>query len=205
MTSRNFITQLQRQLGFLRRSCDSYDSGFDDEAIRIAVIIRVLLHNTRVSTSLLSLLNAQNINLLSTCPEIDISHIMFSGGLSWSQLKVENDQCVHAKPVPMLDSHKNEDRLLSISDWWEQVVYVISEGRLTRKQIVLTASNQDGGAHVDKKLTREYEALQRGIGIMGYSIGGQAAEFAIENLQLSDLRQMGYEILNSPDVLSLAR
>lgn len=61
-------THLMRQLGFIRRSCDSYDSGFHDEAIRIAQTIRVLLHDTTASTSLLSLMQQKmNIKLLTTC------------------------------------------------------------------------------------------------------------------------------------------
>lgn len=39
---------------FLRRSCGSYDDGFEGEACRLAVTLRVLLHNTRQSTALLT-------------------------------------------------------------------------------------------------------------------------------------------------------
>ncbi len=54
----NFKNHLKKQLGFLQRSCNSYDEGFHDEAIRIATVLRVLIHNTRSSTSLLKHLNA---------------------------------------------------------------------------------------------------------------------------------------------------
>jgi hypothetical protein len=49
----DFRAHLKRQLGYLERSCASYDSGYKDEAIRIATIIRVLMHNTGATTSLL--------------------------------------------------------------------------------------------------------------------------------------------------------
>ena len=45
--------QLQRQLGFLRRSCELYDAGHKDESLRLSVVIRTLVHDTRSSTSLL--------------------------------------------------------------------------------------------------------------------------------------------------------
>ena len=38
----NFKEHLKRQLGFLERSCVSYDEGFHDEAIRIATLIKSL-------------------------------------------------------------------------------------------------------------------------------------------------------------------
>ena len=75
------LTHLQKQLGFIERSCASFDAGFYDEAIRIAVSIRILLHDTKSSTSLLTLLGAKGITLRSTCPLIDEQTIMFSGGL----------------------------------------------------------------------------------------------------------------------------
>ena len=205
MTHQGLIDQLARQLGFLRRSCESYDAGFEDEAIRIAVVIRTLIHDTQNSTSLLAYFNKPHLHLLSTCPEISASHLMFSGGLSCAHIKVENNDIVCAEYVPMLDAHKSEDRLVPWKGWWEQVIYVISEGRISRKQIVLAAANKDGGAHVDQNLTPEYEALQRGVGTLRSSLKGEEEEFAMKNVHLSDLRQMGHEILNSPDVISLAR
>ena len=44
---------LTEQIGFLLRSAESYDNGFTDEAKRLAVTIRVLVHDTGKSTSLL--------------------------------------------------------------------------------------------------------------------------------------------------------
>ena len=49
----DFPTHLGRQLQFLHQSCASYDGGFFDEAIRMATVMRVLLHDTKHSTSLL--------------------------------------------------------------------------------------------------------------------------------------------------------
>jgi hypothetical protein len=64
--TRDFKADLHRQFGFLKRSCESYDNGNLDEGIRIATVARVLIHDTRNSTSLLKHLGAQNIKLSST-------------------------------------------------------------------------------------------------------------------------------------------
>src|SRR5215210_4761385 len=58
--------ELKKQLGFLRRSCQWYDNGEVDEAIRIAVPIRTIIHDTSRSTSLLTHLNATGIKLWSS-------------------------------------------------------------------------------------------------------------------------------------------
>ena len=55
-TEDEFKRHLREQIQFLLRSSQSYDEGFTSEAKRIAVIIRVLFHDTQKSTSLLTLL-----------------------------------------------------------------------------------------------------------------------------------------------------
>jgi hypothetical protein len=62
---------LARQLGFLVRSCQAFDTGYVDEAIRMATVLRVLMYDTRASTSVLTHLNAKDtVRLLGTCPEL---------------------------------------------------------------------------------------------------------------------------------------
>src|SRR4029450_11005057 len=47
-------------MAFLRSSADAFDNGFEDEALRMAVALRVLLHDTESSHSLLSQLGAKD-------------------------------------------------------------------------------------------------------------------------------------------------
>ncbi len=49
------------------------------------------------------------------------------------------------------------NEFIPISMWWNQVVMILGGYHITRKKIVLAAANKDGGAHVDTKLTKEYE------------------------------------------------
>jgi hypothetical protein len=53
-------------LGFLDRSARSFDDGHEDEALRLATTMRVLFHNTPLSTSLLKHLSMENTTMLST-------------------------------------------------------------------------------------------------------------------------------------------
>ena len=63
----DFPAQLQRQIGFLKRSCLTYDSGHQEEALRIAVSLRVPFHDTKSSVSLLTHLGVKALaRVLST-------------------------------------------------------------------------------------------------------------------------------------------
>jgi hypothetical protein len=77
-----YRTHLGRQLEFLRQACGLYDNGYEDIAVKIAVAIRVLTHDTQNSTSLLSLLGAANTTLLSTSPQLVANTVFFGGALS---------------------------------------------------------------------------------------------------------------------------
>ncbi len=97
--------------------------------------------------------------------------------------------------------------LLPVSEWWNQIVYVFSwrpEGdptgeievtRLSRRDIVLAATNKDGGAHVDEKRTPAYEMLAKD-GAVGYFRWGDQI-IPITKAHLVALRQIGHEVLRS--------
>jgi hypothetical protein len=160
--------ELKKQLGFLRRSCQLYDEGEVDEAIRIAVPIRTIIHDTRNSTSLLTHLNAKGIKLWSSIEGATENTTWYQGMGLYKQWRYGNR--AGASYGPSFDDGP-EMVLLPVSKWWNQIVYVFSRRpkqdptgeievlRLSRKDIVLTATNKDGGAHVDQKLTPAYEML----------------------------------------------
>ncbi len=198
----DFQRHLAKQIGFLDRSCKAYDHGFIDESVRIATVIRVLIHDTPKSISLLRHLRATNIELISTVEPTEIPEgaytafamgtwVLSSGGSKWLPF-LENSQ--FRIPLP-------------VNVWWTQVVYSDFRYRLSRKDIVLAAANKDGGAHVDRDLTPAYAALaERGsLGIFGYGKRDDPArvEVPIENGHLGYLRAFGYELLSSRELLNL--
>ena len=192
-----FQSHLKKQLSFLERSCAAYDQGCNDEAIRIATVIRVIIHNTKSSTSLLKHLNATTINLLTSVnPVISESDPIFMLGMG---------KLINGQYLPKLELASGE--LIPVSKWWSQTVMkngnIIS---LTRKNIVLTAANKDGGAHVDAKLTPAYEELAKD-GAMGTSVQyNPLTGYKVEpdtDAHLLSLRQMGFELLNSEELNAL--
>ena len=65
-TRDELLGQLKAQIAFMQNSASSYDNGFEDEAKRLAGVIRVLVHDTSQSTSLLSLLDKKNIKFYNS-------------------------------------------------------------------------------------------------------------------------------------------
>ena len=63
---RRLKERLKQNVGFIRRSCELYDQGHKEEAIRIATALRVLLHDTRRSVSLLKHLKVKGITKLNS-------------------------------------------------------------------------------------------------------------------------------------------
>lgn len=195
----NYGQHLRKQLGFLERSCASYDAGHKDEAIRIATTIRVLIHNTKASTSLLKHLNATTINLLTTTPEPSMQTLLFVG---LGMMRVESGKMEY---FPQLGDGPPVNQSVPVNNWWDQVVMVLDSQRISRRDIVLAAANKDGGAHVDSRLSAEYAALAKdgAVGSFVYQNEGKSEEVPVQNAHLVSLRQMGYELLHSPELLQL--
>ncbi len=188
MTLIRFREQLKHQLTFIANSCDGYDRGQVSEAIRIGTSLRVLLRDTRQSISLLKHLDAKQVPLLSTCKVREsIPHgTAFDGLASFSVAGIR----------PKLGQSSTLIELPA-NEWWKQPVIGLGHGRnLSRAIIALTAANKDGGAHVDADLPPEYVALVDGVWTS--SRDGQIAGH-----NLLYLRQIGYEVLNSPKLTAL--
>lgn len=66
MTSNRLQTRLTEQLNFLRRSSDQYDHGVEDEAIRLAVALRILFYDKPRSHSLLQQLGLDGTKMQSS-------------------------------------------------------------------------------------------------------------------------------------------
>lgn len=192
----DFHTHLARQLAFLERSCHSYDAGAIDEAIRIATIVRVLIHNTKASTPLLKHLNATTINLLSTTDGATPNTVMYFG---MGTMELGAGGCRY---FPSLDFGPVK-KMIPVSQWWDQIIFVLDpQTHLSRRKIILSAANQDGGAHVDASLSKEYEALSSDGAIGHFTYGSKGAEVRqpIADAHFVAIRQMAYELLHSPDL-----
>jgi len=155
------MKKLQEQVLFLQSSSQAFDSGIEEEAIRIAQALRVMFHQTRLSISLVSHLGFGKKRMLSSARGVG----------DWTDfLQVELNIAL-PQPVRMRPLLGTKFKDVSIEDWWKNEPVFSHKGEtFSRSRIVLSAANKDGGAHVDDKLDAYYESLcagEHGIGITG--------------------------------------
>lgn len=193
-SSQELVFHLQEQIGFLKASADAYDRGFDGEAKRLAVTIRVLVHDTRNSKSLLGLLGQKSIPFLDTSIPLTPGNRSTHSGLVVTSMVPG----VGAKHVAFLDDRPGGKPVETEFDsWWSTAVFVDSKGRaLSRKDLVLAVANQDGGAHVDPKLDQTYADLSRNNSLgLFYSDGTQSEP--LRGPEKAALRQICHELLKT--------
>ncbi len=191
LTNDELRAHLEEQLGFIEASATSFDGGLEGEAKRLAVTIRVLLHDTKASHSLLGQLNAKNVDFFDTAFEFDPKNISPHGGLVF---------IAHGPPrtryVAMLDDVPVK-HMTPFDTWWNAPVFVDKERReLSRKDLVLTAANQDGGAHVDPALDDVYYSLTRGNSL-GWTVSENGIARPMEGPERAAIRQIAHEVLKT--------
>lgn len=187
---------LKRQLGFIQKSCEAYDAGDDAEALRIAIALRVLIHQTTNSDSLLNQMGIRNtIKLLSTIKSIPATNGIADG---ISVLSQKGNRLVQA---PLGSSGRHD--LVAVEDWWNQSVFSRQNQIITRKDMVLLGANKDGGAHIDEKINNKGKFLREGGFWTNGVINGRSIDMG--DFHLVGLRQFGYETLNSPDLANFTR
>lgn len=194
-----FKEQLKRQLGFLHRSCQLFDIGYVDEAIRIATCLRVLFYDKPTDRSgqgsIVKQIGGDSIRLHTTSDTNTPNTKAF----------VFDGYCNFPKNCFSWEEHlKKGPTLLSVSDWLVQVIFVSGKHRISRRDIILTAANKDGGAHVDSTLTSEYEAVSTMWRMVGRDEAGNLREATLDGYHLLALRRFGLEALNSEELLALA-
>lgn len=200
MNRGRFITKLDEQLKSIRISSNAYDQGSQHEAVRLAVSLRVLFHDSRNSQSLFSHLHMSDTNLLSS----DV------GYGDWRDYVATVINL--ASPTPVSCTPKMGELLHSVSyykRWTGQLIHKYQGREYHRKELILSAANQDGGAHVDAKLEAFYEDLASGTN--GFSIDGenlvypmgapynQSIKQCANNTHFAMIRQFAHEILATAD------
>jgi hypothetical protein len=96
--------KLNEQLRFIQRSCEAFDQGAEDEAIRIATSLRIIFHNTKMSVSLVTHLGLGGKKILSSSP----------GHGNWQDYLVHQRNLSSPEPIRMLPLLGDKFKELSI-------------------------------------------------------------------------------------------
>ena len=200
---------LKRQIGFIRRSCEAYDKGFTDEAIRLATIVRVLVHDTTQSKSLLGQLGIKNsMEFFDSSDDYDPATCIFDfRGLVLLRVGGHGGNFIPRCLVPPRPDLT--EKWKPFGQWWQKTVIVDAQReKFSRGGIILALSNKEGGAHIDPKLDDAYAALTR-ENSMGWTFEVAGGKGIITGIETASSRQIAHEILISiekvrPDLKSLS-
>lgn len=196
ITLQELEKHLDEQLRFLESSVESHDRGFIGEAKRIATTIRVLLHDTKSSRSLLSQLNRKTISFFSTTLDDPINNVGSYGGLVALAIPEGDNK---PKYMALLDEipPSSKPKWVNFETWWEEPIFINQKNEgITRSKIILTACNQDGGAHIDPNLDVIYDSLVSGR-FMGWESHSPDGKALISGAESAAIRQIAHEILKT--------
>jgi len=196
-TKQDLLAHLDENLGFLKASAAAFDAGHIGEAKRLAVTIRVLLHDTTNSKSLLGLLGMkQNTGYLDTAADLDSKNLISHHGLV--SLKFGYEKVSYSAPLSKVEEMLGRpNKFILFSAWWDKIVIKDSnKNTFTRRELVLTLANKDGGAHVDPNLDSSYANLTRHNSV-GWVFSKGADSSAIGGVELHSVRQIAYEVITS--------
>ena len=200
-TRQELEAHLREQVAFLCRSAAAFDQGFEDEAKRMAIVLRIMFHDTSSSHSLLGQLGAlQGLQVYDTATPIDPANLLSTDGLTATRIMAGGGNLGTAQSVAVLDNgspaHARCRRVWD--DWWTRPVIKDGHGQeFSRRSLVLGVTNKDGGAHVDPSLDEAYAHLTR-ENSMGWTLTDMTGtETAGPPPHLASLRQIAHEVLST--------
>lgn len=178
------------------------------EAKRIGIIIRLLLHHTKNSKSLLNQLGVQDkINFLDTSGARGKLHSMTgmkgvrnvdSNQFLALVAKINTDGSLLA--VPLFKQHQpewyNAYKRVDFRTWWEMEVIAYNNHSLSRKDLVLFITDKDGGAHVDSSIDLKYYSTKKSSLMLNIMEVDTPLE---QNIIYASVAQIGWELINSID------
>lgn len=189
----DLVLRLWEQIHFLENSSAAYDNGHEAEARRLAVALRILLIDTRTSTSIFSQLNVlSRLQMLDTAEPINPRNLAPTLGLVMLQASADKGAY-----IPRLDQSPEDVRLQPLSSWLTQPVCKKGSESWSRERLITWVANQDGGAHVDPDLDAELEELSR-RNKMGWEFGDKDGVRPFTgDFVLASVRQIAYEVVNT--------
>jgi hypothetical protein len=187
-TRKEFDTQWR----LLTKSCDEFDRGDQTEAKRIAVALRILLHHGGQSHSLLHQVGLADVLFFDSAEDVDRRNLLPTFGLT--QVALHDSGAAYVAPGPASLPLGRPIWLIPFKYWWTKaVISMPGDFDLTRKDLVLTMANQNGGAHVDPELEERYYRLTREK-LGAYSVVTESGPRLLEDIESVSVRQIAQEV-----------
>jgi len=190
---------LREQLALIKNSCKLFDEGSVVEYKNLATRLRLLLHDTGKSKSLLKLLNIKDSILFTdTC----LPYIQNDVSISWYGLVIR--QTSFKDSTPIINEFPESITKVPFEQWWNKTILEDTQKNfLRRHEVILTVADKDGGAHIDNIWDEEKEKafigmqFQNSLGALTSKDGGNNWEVSLAIP--STIRQIAEEVLMTLD------
>lgn len=193
----DLLSLLAESQQFLEVSSRAFDDGFDGEAKRLAVTLRVLLHDTNQSHSLLTQLGVKGrLGFVDTAEPINPNNLAPTPGLVLMRLTTTHDGPAGKYVAPLDMERPSSSRVVPFAGWWNNAVMKV-DGTWSRSQLVLALANREGGAHVDPDLNERYESLAKSNGLGWTAVSGGTSRPFTGDPTAEAVRQITYEVLET--------
>ncbi len=197
----DLITHLKDQIDFMISSTISFDNEFEGEAKRLAATIRVLVHDTKSCSALLTQLNKMNILFFDSASAFDPRNPLTCNCLLLKRLYKEETEDLEADYIAPLDNlppTRNKDKKVSFGRWWNRnTVFKDKGGNLfSRRDIVLTVADKEGGAHIDPTLDQPYANLTK-FNSLAWKVHTESKEKDMGNPVPPGIRQIAHEVIKT--------
>lgn len=190
----DYREHLREQIYFLQSSAKLYDLGAEIEAKRMAVSLRVLLYDTKDSSSLLGQMRLKKkMQFVSTAQRFDPTNLLSQQCLLSMTIGPEGGVY-----MPLFEND-NHFKLISCREWGYEVVFCDVHRKLyRRKDLIQLLANMDGGAHIDPDISDDYSSL-KGNDLTGWHVRhADGSQSGMSNDPVyASMRQMTFEVLQS--------
>lgn len=152
---------LSRQVGHLRRLCEDFDQGHEAAAELLATVVYTLCHDGGQNSR--SLLRQLDVRPRLRFPNSSSERLVDNPGQAMAgpplcAFGVRDGRLRFVAPLG------DPERLpkLQFQHWWDQTVFKRSGASLSRKSLVFSIRNQDGGSHIDDYIKdKAYDRMSR--------------------------------------------
>jgi hypothetical protein len=201
LTKEDLARHLKEQIGFIQRSVAAFDEGYEDEAKRLALTVRVMVHDTKKCASLFTQLGMKNSLQFcdSAWPHNQRSLISYGGLVCHASGAANNT----LRYLAFLDHSPFPAKNVDFDEWWNALVFSKPDNTaLSRRDLVLTVADQDGGAHVDPAIDEIYATLVEGSFLGWETKDDEGNTFQIAGPERAAIRQIAHEMLRTlkPDI-----
>lgn len=186
------------QLRALEASCAGYDAGNVWESVRLATSVYTLVSDGgRKNQSIVTRLGLRRkILFLASGPKIEGSNVLMYQPLVALRLQRHPDNSRSATYGPLLGAQPENHRWVRRDEWWNSdQIYRNGPMTMTRKRLVFTLRNQEGGSHFGAITDASY---------VGYAINpawtfkpADGPSHKVHGIEHATMRQIAWELLET--------